>query len=154
MEELQALQKKFMEIQKSGGGFKLSERTIVDIIQKILDRKKVKLVFTTNGKEFVAEEKISKEILDEVKRNQGRVSKIELIKLLDVPANIIDSKLKDLLLRDKSLNLIEGSLLTNYYLDNMCTEINESLKYTGCITVSDLSSKFDLSIDFVKRFIK
>jgi len=154
MEELQALQKKFMEIQKSGGGFKLSERIVVDIIQKILDRKKVKLVFTTNGKEYVAEEKITKEILDEVKKSQGRISKIELIKLLDVTANIIDSKIKDLLTRDRSLNFIEGSLITNYYLDNMCSEINELLKYSGCITVSDLSTRFDVSIDFIKRFVK
>lgn len=154
MEDLQSLQKKLMEIQKSGGGFKLSERTVVDIIQKIVNRGKVKLVFTTNGKEYVAEEKITKEISDEVKRNQGRISKFELVKNLEVPSNVIDNKINLLLSRDKSLNVIEGKLITNYYLENMCIEINEMLKVNGCVFLSDLTTKFDLSIDFFKKILR
>jgi hypothetical protein len=154
MEELKALQKKLVDIQKSGGGFKLSERTVVGIVQKIMTRGKIKLVHTVSGKEYVAEEKITKEILDEVKRNQGRISKIELTKILEVSSSIIDSKITTLLTKDKSLNLIEGKLITNYYLDNMCSEINEMLTNTGCVFLSDLSTRFDLSIDFFKRFLK
>ena len=107
MEDLQTLQKRFLEIQKSGGGFKLSERTVVDIIQKVIQRGKIKLIHTTNGKEYVAEEKVSKEITDEIKRNQGRVSKQELAKTLEVPNNIIESRLNLLLAKDKSLSIIE-----------------------------------------------
>jgi E3 UFM1-protein ligase 1 len=154
MEELQALQKKLVEIQKTGGGFKLSERTVVDIIQKVIARGKIKLIHTTNGKEYVAEEKITKEIQDEVKRSQGRISKLDLVKILEVPNNIIDSKITALLSRDKSLNLIEGKLITNYYLENVCNEVNEMLKVNGCVFLSDLSTRFDLSIDFFKRFLK
>lgn len=154
MEELQALQKKLVEIQKSGGGFKLSERTVVDIIQKVMARGKIKLIHTTNGKEYVAEEKITKEIQDEVKRSQGRISKLDLVKILEVPNNVIDSKITSLLSKDKSLNFIEGKLITNYYLENVCNEINEMLKVNGCVFLSDLSTRFDLSIDFFKRFLK
>jgi hypothetical protein len=154
MEELQALQKKLIDMQKSGGGFKLSERTMVDIIQKVVNRKKVKLIYTTSGKEYVAEEKITKEISDEVKRNQGLVSKIELVKALEVPPVVIDNKVKDLLTKDKSLNLIEGKIITNYYLDNMCNEINEILKNNGSAFISDLATKFDFSMDFMKKILK
>ena len=61
MEELKNLQKKFMDIQKSGGKVKLSERTVVDIINKVMNRNKLKINFTTNGKEYVTNEKITKE---------------------------------------------------------------------------------------------
>ena len=154
MEELKALQKKLVDIQKSGGGFKLSERTVVGIVQKIITRGKIKLVHTVSGKEYVAEEKVTKEILDEVKRSQGRIAKIELIKTLEVSSSIIDSKISALLTRDKSLSLVESNLITNYYLENICNEINEMLSNSGCIFLADLSTKFDLSIDFFRRFLK
>jgi hypothetical protein len=154
MEELKALQQKLVDIQKTAGGFKLSERTVVDIIQKVINRGKIKLIHTTTGREYVAEEKVTKEILDELKRNQGRISKLELTKILEVPINVIDSKINALISKDKSLNLIEGKLITNYYLENMCNEINELLKVNGCLFISDLATKFDLSMDYFKKYVK
>ena len=77
MEDIAALQKKFMELQNNKSSFKLSERTVVDIIQKILDRNKIKIIFSNNGKDFVTEEKISKEkgkILNEF-MNKGDLSR-------------------------------------------------------------------------------
>jgi hypothetical protein len=153
MEELAALQKKFLDIQK-GSGFKLSERTVVDIIQKVLDRGKIKLIFTNNGKEYVTEEKISKEISDEIKKHKGRLEKVDLIKLLDVPSGLIDSRVNLLLQKDKSLSIIEGKIISNQYLDEIVNEINEQLKFTGVLGLPELSNRYDLSIDFFKRFLK
>jgi hypothetical protein len=154
MEDLASLQKKLIEIQKSGSTFKLSERTVVDIIQKIMSRGKLKLIHTSSGKEYVAEEKITKEIQDEVKKNKGRISKLDLVKSIEVTGNIIDSRVNLLLSKDKTLNLIENKIVTNYYLENMCNEINEMLSINGCLMISDLSTRYDFSIDFMKRFIK
>ena len=53
MDDLQALQKKLIDLQKSGPTFKLSERTVVDIIQKLIERKKVNLIYTNKGNEIL-----------------------------------------------------------------------------------------------------
>jgi hypothetical protein len=154
MEDLATLQKKFLDIQKQGTGFKLSERTVVDIIQKVLDRGKIKLIFTNNGKEFVTEQKISKEISDEIKRHKGRLEKVDLIKLIEVPSGVIENRVNLLLQNDKSLSIIEGKIISTQYLDEMANEIGALLKSTGVLELSDLSSRYDLSIDFFKRFLK
>ena len=154
MEELANLQKKFLEIQKSGGGFKLSERTVVDIINKVLNRGKIKINFTTNGREYVTDEKITKEIHDEILKNKGRISKVNLQKLLDVQNNILETRLNLLFSKDKNLNVIENNIITNYYLENMAREINYNLKSSGSLLISDISNTYDLSINFFKKFLQ
>lgn len=153
MEELKNLQKKFMDIQKSGGKVKLSERTVVDIIDKIMNRKKLKINFTKNGKEYVTDEKISKEITDEILRNKGRISKTILEKKIEVPSNILEARLKLLFSKDKNLNVIEDNIIANYYLENMAREINENLLNSGSLLISEISNMYDLSINFFKKFL-
>ena len=143
MEDLAYLQKKLIDIQKTGGSFKLSERTVVDIIQKVLNRGKLKIIFSTNGKDFVTEEKISKEISDEIKKNKGRIAKADLVKILDIPANILDSRVNLLLSKEKNISLIENKLIANYYLDEITSEIKETLRLSGSLMLSDLSTKYD-----------
>lgn len=153
MEELANLQKKLIDIQKSGGGFKLSERTVVEIINKIISRKKVKINFTTNGREYVSDEKITKEIQDEILKNKGRVSKVTLQKAIDVQSNVLEQRLNLLFSKDKNLNLIENNIITNYYLDNMAREINYQLQALGSLLISEISNQYDLSITFFKKFL-
>lgn len=154
MEELANLQKKFLEIQKSGGGFKLTERTVVDIINKVLSRGKIKINFTTNGREYVSDEKITKEIQDEILRNKGRISKVDLQKKIDVQTSILESRISALFSKDKNLNLIENNIITNYYLENMAREINYNLQATGNLLISEISNMYDFSIAFFKRFLE
>lgn len=153
MEELANLQKKFLEIQKSGGVFKLSERTVVEIINKIMNRKKIKINFTTNGREYVTDEKITKEIQDDILKNKGRVSKVALQKAIEVQSNLMEQRLNLLFAKDKNLNLIENNLITNYYLDNMAREINYQLQAQGSLLISEISNLYDLSINFFKKFL-
>ncbi len=153
MEELANLQKKFLEIQKSGGGFKLSERTVVEIINKIVNRKKIKINFTTNGREYVTDEKITKEIQDEILKNKGRVSKVALQKAIDVQSNVMEQRLNLLFSKDRNLSLIENNIITNYYFDNMAREINYQLQAQGSLLISEISNLYDLSINFFKKFL-
>jgi hypothetical protein len=153
MEELKNLQKKFMEIQKSGGRVKLSERTVVDIIHKVMNRNKIKINFTTNGKEYVTNEKIAKEISDEILRNKGRISKTILQNKIEIPSNIIETQINILFSKDKNLNLIEENIVTNYYLENMAREINDNLLNSGSLLISEISTMYDFSINFFKKFL-
>ncbi len=153
MEELANLQKKFLDIQKSGGGFKLSERTVVEIINKVIDRKKIKINYTSNGREYVTDEKITKEIQDEILRNKGRTTKVNLQKKIDVQQNIMEQRLNLLFSKDKNLNSIENNIITNYYLENMSIEINYILQEKGSILISEISNMYDLSINYLKKFL-
>lgn len=155
--ELQVLQQQLKEVQKKNNGFKLSERTIVDLIQKIMKRGKVKLNFTLNGKEYVTNEKVLKEIQDHVKSHQGIISKIELNKLIDISSNVIENNLDYLIKTLKGINtlqIIEGKVVSKAYLNRIKDDINQLLEDNqGCIQLSELSTLFDFSTNFMKKFI-
>jgi hypothetical protein len=72
--DLKSLQNQLKDIQKKPKEYKLSERTIVDIVSKIAERGNLKLHYTQNGKEYVTDMKILKEIQDEVKLHQGIIT--------------------------------------------------------------------------------
>ena len=64
MEEILALQKELMEIQEEAVEHRLSERNIVEIIEKIKKKNEdLQLLHTTNGKEYLTQNKLIKEIL-------------------------------------------------------------------------------------------
>lgn len=153
--DINTLKKQLKEVQKRGNEFKLSERSIVDILSKIAERGKIFFNYTQNGKEYVTNEKISKEILDSIKINGGIISKISLTKIIDVNQNVIDNQLDKLLNLTgvNGINIIEGKIVTNYYLNNICNEINTILQNEGVVSLSELSNKFDFSIQFISKFL-
>lgn len=70
MADLNALKSQFMALQKNKSSFKLSERTVVEIVMKIIDRGKVNLLHTTSGKEYVVDGKANIEIINEIKKRK------------------------------------------------------------------------------------
>jgi len=154
MDDLKSLKKKLIDLQKAGPSFKLSERTVVDIIQKLADRKKINLIHTISGTEYLTIEKLSKEIQDLIKKHKGRISKQELQKIADVQNSILEERLSLLLKKDQSLSIIEGNIIANYYLETISTEIDTLVASHGNLNISEISSKYDLSIDFFKGFLK
>ena len=116
--DLNMLKKQMKDVQKKETEFKLSERSIVDILFKISERKKISFNYTQNGKEYVTNDKISKEIQDCIKLNGGLISKINLTKIIDVNQNVIEAQLDRLMtiVGINGINIIEGKVVTNYYL--------------------------------------
>ncbi|KYF42571.1 putative E3 UFM1-protein ligase 1-like protein, partial [Toxoplasma gondii TgCatPRC2] len=62
MVSLEELQRQFMAVQEAAPTQMLSERACVDIVVKLMEKKKIQLVTTTNGKEFVTLETLAQEI--------------------------------------------------------------------------------------------
>lgn len=155
--DLKSLQNQLKDIQKKPKEYKLSERTIVDIVSKIAERGNLKLHYTQNGKEYVTDMKVLKEIQDEVKIHQGIISKLDLIKALDINQNVVEANLEKLISTLKgpnALSIIEGKIVTNSYLDRIVDEVNLLLKEkNGSIYFSELSNIFDFSIQFFKKFL-
>ena len=70
MSDLNAFKKQLMTLQKKKSNFKLSERTVVEIVLKIINREKVNLLHTTSGKEYVVDGKANIEIINEIKKKK------------------------------------------------------------------------------------
>lgn len=154
--DLSMLKKQLKDVQKKEMEFKLSERSIVDILFKISERKKITFNYTQNGKEYVTNDKITKEIQDCIKINGGLISKINLTKIIDVNQNVIETQLDRLMtiVGVNGINIIEGKVVTNYFLNNVCNEIENILHTEGVISLSDLTNKFDFSIKFMSKFLE
>ena len=128
MDELNSLKAKFMTLQKQSSSFKLSERTVVEIINKIANRGKVHLLHTVTGKEYVVDEKVNFEIQNEIKK-QKKVSIIELSKSLELPINVIEKKVQNILAKNKNLTFVEGKILTKDFLNQITVDIKNILNH-------------------------
>ena len=153
MADLNALKNQFMALQKNKSSFKLSERTVVEIVMKVINRGKVNLLHTTSGKEYVVDGKANIEIINEIKKRK-RVTTFELSSYLELPIATIEKKVDDLIKKNKNFLLIDGKIMTKDYLDTITQEINDIVNKQGSASLADISNKYDLSIDFLKNFLK
>ena len=153
MADLNALKSQFMALQKNKSSFKLSERTVVEIVMKVINRGKVNLLHTTSGKEYVVDGKANIEIVNEIKKRK-RVTTFELSSYLELPIAVIEKKVDELIKKNKNYLLIDGKIITKEYLDKITQEINDIVIKEGSASLADISNKYDLSIDFLKNFLK
>ena len=153
MADLNALKSQFMSLQKQSSSFKLSERTVVEIINKIANRGKVHLLHTVSGKEYVVDEKVTIEIQNEIKK-QKRISIMDLSKALEIPINVIEKKVQQILSKNKNLTFVDGKVLTNDFLNSITVDIKNILNHHSSASIAELSDKYELNIDFMKKFLK
>ena len=153
MADLNALKSQFMSLQKQSSSFKLSERTVVEIINKIANRGKVHLLHTVSGKEYVVDEKVTIEIQNEIKK-QKRISIMDLSKALEIPINVIEKKVQQILSKNKNLTFVDGKVLTNDFLNSITVDIKNILNHRSSASIAELSDKYELNIDFMKKFLK
>ena len=153
MSDLNALKNQFMALQKKKSNFKLSERTVVEIVLKIINRGKVNLLHTTSGKEYVVDGKANIEIANEIKKRK-RITTIELSSYLELPIALIEKKVDELIKKSKNFLLVDGKIMTKEYLEKITMEINDLVNKEGSASLADISNKYDLSIDFLKNLLK
>ena len=153
MSDLNALKNQFMALQRNKSSFKLSERTVVEIVMKVIKRGKVNLLHSTSGKEYVVDGKANIEIINEIKKRK-RVTTFELSSILELPISIIEKKVDELIKKNKNFLLIDGKIMTKEYLDKITQEINDIVNKQGSASLAEISNKYDLSIDFLKNFLK
>ena len=152
MADLKALKNQFMSLQRNKSSFKLSERTVVEIVMKVIERGKINLLHTTSGKEYVVDGKVNIEIINEIKKRK-RVTTFELSSYLEIPIAIIEKKVDELIKKNKNYLLIDGKIMTKEYLDKITKEINDLVNKQGSASLAEISNQYDLSIDFLKNFL-
>ncbi len=151
MDELEELQRQLESVQVEEVAHKLSERNIVDLMEQLAAREKIDLLHSMNGKEYLTSDHLGTEILTELRKAGGRLNTIELPKLLDVGAEHIGKQVEYLAKRDKRhLFAINDSLFTSSYLDTVAAEIEATLGERGSITISELSTSYDLPVDYLR----
>jgi hypothetical protein len=153
MSDLNALKNQFMALQKKKSNFKLSERTVVEIVLKIINRGKVNLLHTTSGKEYVVDGKANIEIINEIKKRK-RLTTFELSSYLELPISLIEKKVDELIKKNKNFLLVDGKIMTKEYLEKITQEINDLVNKEGSASLADISNMYDLSIDFLKNLLK
>ena len=153
MDEILELQRQLAEIQETPMVQRLSDRIIIEIVDNVTKLLGVKLIFTTDGKEYIIPEHLENQIA-EVIMTKGRINLNELPKILNVEIENITDKVQSLLKKGVDIILLDGNLFTPTYLDIICQEINEELEHRHKIDISELALKYNYSYDYMRNIIK
>ena len=133
MDELLALQAELAKVQSAPSSFKLSEPNVVEVVQKLVELGLLEVLFTTNGKEYLTPKQLRNEVEDEIVARGGRVNITELAPVLNVDLPHIEKVVRELLSSQGSsmlgtLQLFQGDVISDVYLENLADEINQDLK--------------------------
>ncbi|KEP63079.1 UNVERIFIED_CONTAM: hypothetical protein HHA_222360 [Hammondia hammondi] len=153
MVSLEELQRQFMAVQEAAPTQVLSERACVDIVVKLIEKKKIQLVTTTNGKEFVTFETLAQEIRTHLANHKGRVNVIEMATALGVSPDVVEAKTEEMTRRSRHLMLLDGDLISTLYLNMIAGEIEDLLEEKGQLTIAELSQKYSLPAEFLRQEI-
>lgn len=155
MDEILELQKLLMTVQLQDAAHRLSERNCLAMIQKLLDQKKIDVIFTKSGKEYLTQKQLRREIEQEIKSHGGRIDVLSLEGLMNVHGNYIDEQVSLLMKSAGSkLVLLNGQLITSYYIDGIMEEVNDMLQDAGVVFISDLAYQFSLPFDFIRQALE
>lgn len=140
---LEALMAELAQVQKAPSVTKLSEPNVVEVMQKLSDLGLLNVLFTTNGKEYLTPKQLRHEVEDEILAHGGRVNVTELPPILNVDLPHIERVIEQLLREDASLQLFQGEVIAEYYLDGVAEEINQTLQSEGRLMLGDLAMRCD-----------
>lgn len=126
----------------------------MEIVTKLLERKLLDVVFTTDGKEYITPQQLVREIKDELQVGGGRVNLTELAKILNVDLSQVSRAAADFERHDKSVKLVLGQLIDKTYVTKISGEINDRLNQHGHVDVAQLTLHYDLPAEFLQSTIE
>jgi E3 UFM1-protein ligase 1 len=151
--ELSELVKRFQSLQKEEVSNQITERNAVEIVNALMQKKLIELLFTTDAKEYLTWDELKREIVDEVLANGGRLNVVDIPGLLSVHTYQVERVLPDVLKENPSLTLEAGELMTEAYLDSIVFAAGDLLKEQGSLAVSQFASANQLSSIFAKDLL-
>ncbi|XP_017543625.1 E3 UFM1-protein ligase 1 isoform X2 [Pygocentrus nattereri] len=148
-EEIRRLAADFQRAQFADSAQRLSERNCIEIVAKLVLEKKLDVVHTLDGKEYITPPQISREIKDELYTHGGRINIVELQKIINVDLVHIEKQANDVSKQDRGTRLILGQLLDEKYLDQLAEEVNDKLQEVGQVNIAELCKTYDLPGEFL-----
>ncbi|XP_035000252.1 E3 UFM1-protein ligase 1 [Hippoglossus stenolepis] len=150
-EEIRRLAADFQRAQFADTVQRLSERNCIEIITKLVQDKKLDVVHTLDGKEYITPAQISREIRDELYVHGGRVNIVDLQQILNVDWVHVENRASDIVKSDRDVQLILGQLIDDSYLNRLAEEVNDKLQEAGLISIAELCKSYDLPGDFLSE---
>ncbi|KAM6915341.1 E3 UFM1-protein ligase 1 [Xenentodon cancila] len=148
-EEIRRLAADFQRAQFADAVQRLSERNCIEIITRLVQDKKLDVVHTLDGKEFITPTQIGREIRDELHVHGGRINIVDLQQIINVDWVHVENRASDIAKSDKGVQLVLGQLIEDAYLDRLAEEVNDKLQEAGLISIAELCKSYDLPGDFL-----
>ncbi|CAH8575097.1 unnamed protein product [Schistosoma turkestanicum] len=159
-DDVRELANKLKETQNQPNICKLSDRTWVDIIRHLMSVNRLKLVFSTDGRSYLTQNELDKEIRDEVEAYSGRITLTELASNLDVDFDIIESRVTELITFDAQnkspcrLISIPSEVVNSTYVRRIAHEILDRLEEQGQTSIGELTTIFSLPTTFISNIMQ
>ncbi|KAF4091943.1 hypothetical protein AMELA_G00015310 [Ameiurus melas] len=150
-EEIRRLAADFQRVQFTESVQRLSERNCIEIITKLVEEKKLDVVHTLDGKEYITPSQISREIRDELYAHGGRINVVDLQKIINVDLVHVESRVNEVAKSERGTRTILGQLITEHYLEQVCEEVNDKLQEAGQVNITELSKTHQLPADFLTQ---
>jgi len=149
------LQKTLAAVQLEDTTYRLSERNCIEIVMKLKEMGLIELFYTTNGKEYLTPRQLRLEIEDELTSSGGRIQLSDLQPIINVDSLLIEKIATKYAEEDEEVMLLTGELITEWYLDRVCLELNEELHSgEGLCTTGQLASRFNLPVKTLQQMIE
>ncbi|KAF6730358.1 E3 UFM1-protein ligase 1 [Oryzias melastigma] len=150
-EEIRRLAADFQRAQFADTVQRLSERNCIEIITKLVQDKKLDVVHTLDGKEYITPAQISREIRDELYVHRGRINIVDLQQIINVDWVHVESRATEIVKSDRGVQLVLGQLIEDTYLDRLAEEVNDKLQEAGLVSIAELCKTYDLPGDFLSE---
>ncbi|XP_047307875.1 E3 UFM1-protein ligase 1 homolog [Impatiens glandulifera] len=149
-EELLELQKQFESAQQAKSSIRLSDRNVVELIQKLHELQIIDfdLLHTITGKEYITPEQLRFEIVDQITK-LGRVSLIDLADTTCVDLYHVEKQAQQIASSDASLMLMNGELISSSYWDNVAEEVNDRLQECSQIALAELAAQLQVGSELI-----
>lgn len=148
--ELLELQKQFEFAQAAKSSVRLSDRNVVELVQKLQQLHIIDfdLLHTVSGKEYITPDQLKHEIEVEIQK-RGRVSLIDLADITGVDLYHVEKQAQNIVSNDLLLMLINGEIITSFYWDTVAEEINERLQECSQIALAELAAQYQVGSELL-----
>lgn len=154
-DELLELQRQFEFAQQAKSSIRLSERNVVELVQKLQELRIIDfdLLHTVSGKEYITPEQLRSEILAEISR-LGRVSLIDLADITGVDLYHVEKQAQHVVSDNPGLVLVQGEIISQSYWDSVAEEINERLQECSQIALADIAAQLQVGSELVASVLE
>ncbi|XP_071715518.1 E3 UFM1-protein ligase 1 homolog [Rutidosis leptorrhynchoides] len=148
--ELLELQRQFESAQQAKSSIRLSERNVVELIQKLqlLHIIDFDLLHTVSGKEYITPDQLRIEIVSQIKK-LGRVSLIDVADSVGVDLYHVEKQAQVVVANDPQLMLINGEIISDLYWNNICEEINDRLQECSQIALAEIAAQYQVGSELL-----
>nr|AAT08738.1 unknown [Hyacinthus orientalis] len=148
--ELLELQKQFESAQQAKSSVRLSERNVVELVQKLQELRLIDfdLLHTVTGKEYITPDQLRHEIEVEIKRS-GRISLIDLSDVIGVDLYHVERLAQEIVGNDAGLMIANGEIISDSYWDSAAEEIDEKLQECSQIALAEIAAHLQVGSELV-----